>query len=98
MNKEWSQGASLCNIREVAMSRSMRIKGPGRVKGSLKVPGDKSISPRILMLASIASGASRVTGLASSADCRTTLECVRRLGARIEEAGSELVIHGEGLF
>jgi len=50
------------------------------------------------MLASVASGSSKITGLASSADCKATLECIRRLGVRIEEAGSELVIHGEGLF
>ncbi|MEK6286224.1 MAG: 3-phosphoshikimate 1-carboxyvinyltransferase [Acidobacteriota bacterium] len=80
------------------MSRSMRINGPTRVNGSLKMPGDKSISHRIVMLASIASGLSRITGLASSADCKATLECVRRLGVRVETAGSELVVHGEGLF
>ncbi|MEK6323502.1 MAG: 3-phosphoshikimate 1-carboxyvinyltransferase [Acidobacteriota bacterium] len=80
------------------MSRSMRIMGPARVKGSLKVPGDKSISHRVVMLASIASGASRITGLASSADCQATLDCIRRLGVRVEDAGSELVIQGEALF
>ncbi|HLF85405.1 MAG TPA: 3-phosphoshikimate 1-carboxyvinyltransferase [Blastocatellia bacterium] len=76
----------------------MRIKGPARVCGSLKVPGDKSISHRVAMLASIASGPSRVTGFASSADCQATLDCIRKLGIRIEDSGSGLVIHGEGLF
>ena len=85
-------------MREVAMSRSMRIKGPARIKGSLKVPGDKSISHRVLMLASIASGSSRIAGLASSADCQTTLQCIRRLGVRIEDDGPDLIIHGNGLF
>src|SRR5215510_1072291 len=94
----WSQGASLCNMREVAMSRSVRIKGPTRVNGSLSVPGDKSISHRIAMLASIANGASTVTGFATSADCRATLDCVRKLGILVEDSGSELIIHGAGLF
>ena len=76
----------------------MRITGPARVRGSLKVPGDKSISHRIAMLASIASGPSRVTGFASSVDCQATLDCIRRLGIRVEDTGSEIVIHGEGLF
>lgn len=77
----------------------MRITGPARVRGSLKVPGDKSISHRVAMLASIASGPSRITGFASSIDCRTTLDCIRRLGIRVEDDdGSRLVIHGEGLF
>src|SRR6266404_276695 len=85
-------------MRQVVMSRSMRIKGPARLRGSLKLPGDKSISHRIAMLASIASGLSRVTGFASSADCQATLDCIRKLGIRVEDTGSGLVIHGEGLF
>jgi len=76
----------------------MRIKGPASVKGSLAVPGDKSISHRIAMLASIASGPSTISGFASSADCRATLDCLRRLGVRIEGDGQDLIIHGEGLF
>ncbi|MFY9554952.1 MAG: 3-phosphoshikimate 1-carboxyvinyltransferase [Blastocatellia bacterium] len=76
----------------------MRIKGPARVKGSLSVPGDKSISHRIAMLASIAAGPSRVKGIASSADCNATLDCIRKLGIRIEADPPDLVIHGEGLF
>ena len=50
------------------------------------------------MLASIASGSSRVTGLASSADCRATLDCIRKLGIKVEESEAAVVIHGEGLF
>jgi 3-phosphoshikimate 1-carboxyvinyltransferase len=50
------------------------------------------------MLASIASGPSAVTGFASSADCQATLDCIRKLGIRVEDTGSGLVIHGEGLF
>ena len=76
----------------------MRIKGPATVTGSLAVPGDKSISHRIAMLASIAGGPSRVTGMASSADCTTTLDCIRNLGVRVESDGPGLVIYGEGLF
>lgn len=76
----------------------MRIKGPARINGSLEVPGDKSISHRVIMLASIASGKSRISGLASSADCQATLQCIRSLGVQAEYAGSELVIDGKGLF
>jgi len=76
----------------------MRITGPARVSGSLKVPGDKSISHRVAMLASIANGPSRVSGFASSADCQATLDCIRKLGVTVEGAGSDLVIHGKGLF
>src|SRR2546428_12871649 len=85
-------------MREVAMSRSVTIRGPARLSGSLNLPGDKSISHRVAMLASVASGASRATGMAASADCKATLDCIRKLGIRVEDAGSELVIHGRGLF
>jgi 3-phosphoshikimate 1-carboxyvinyltransferase len=81
------------------MSRSLRIKGPTRVRGSLKVPGDKSISHRVAMIASIASGPSTIAGFASSADCQATIECIRKLGIRVEDTESSgLVIHGQGLF
>ncbi|HSO74122.1 MAG TPA: 3-phosphoshikimate 1-carboxyvinyltransferase [Blastocatellia bacterium] len=80
------------------MSRSMRIKGRSRIRGELWVPGDKSISHRVAMLASIAEGASRVTGFSTSIDCQTTLDCIERLGIRIERRPGELIIHGQGLF
>jgi 3-phosphoshikimate 1-carboxyvinyltransferase len=50
------------------------------------------------MLASIASGSSRITRFASSADCRATLDCIRRLAIQVDEADSEVLIHGQGLF
>jgi 3-phosphoshikimate 1-carboxyvinyltransferase len=50
------------------------------------------------MLASIASGPSTISGFASSADCSATLDCLRRLGVRIEGDGQDLIIHGKGLF
>jgi 3-phosphoshikimate 1-carboxyvinyltransferase len=49
------------------------------------------------MLASVASGPTIVEGFASSADCRSTLSCLSRLGIAIEEASDHLVIHGNGL-
>jgi 3-phosphoshikimate 1-carboxyvinyltransferase len=49
------------------------------------------------LLASIAAGRSRVYGFATSADCRSTIDCIRRLGAKIEETTSHLTIHGCGL-
>ena len=80
------------------MSRSMRIKGPSSIRGELSVPGDKSISHRIAMLAAIANGASRVHGFSTSADCQATLECIERLGIEVDRRSQELIIHGRGLF
>lgn len=50
------------------------------------------------MLASIADGASRITGFSTSIDCQTTLECIERLGIRVERRSEELIIHGKRLF
>lgn len=52
---------------------------------SLRVPGDKSISHRLLLLASLANAESRVAGLSDSADVAATARCLRALGARIPE-------------
>src|SRR3954466_5989694 len=82
---------------EVAMSRSIRIDGPASITGEAVVPGDKSISHRVAMLASLAEGASRITGFATSRDCLATVECVERLGVRVERNGGGLEIHGAGL-
>src|SRR5262245_6621791 len=86
-------------MRQVAMSRSIRIKGSARINGTSTVPGDKSISHRVAMLASIANGQSTISGFASSDDCHATLDCIRRLGITVEEREeSALIIHGRGLF
>lgn len=85
-------------MRKVAMSRSIRISGPAAIRGSLRIPGDKSISHRVAMLASIAEGSTTITGFASSVDCHSTLDCIRRLGVTVEETDSTIVIHGNGLF
>ncbi|HKS40971.1 MAG TPA: 3-phosphoshikimate 1-carboxyvinyltransferase, partial [Blastocatellia bacterium] len=79
------------------MSRSMRIKGKANINGIVSVPGDKSVSHRVAMLASIAGGVSRITNFATSVDCHTTLDSVERLGVRVERNPQEILIHGEGL-
>jgi 3-phosphoshikimate 1-carboxyvinyltransferase len=66
------------------------------MQGGLRVPGDKSISHRIAMLASLADGTSTVRGFLRSEDCVTILEALKRLGARAEFHGEELRITGTG--
>lgn len=80
------------------MSRSIRIKGSACINGISSVPGDKSISHRVAMLASIANGQSTISGFASSADCQASLDCIRRLGIRVDERESGIIINGRGLF
>lgn len=72
---------------------------PGQpLHGELRVPGDKSVSHRALMLSAIAEGTSRIHGFLEGEDTRATAAVLSKLGARIE-AGSagERVVHGVGL-
>jgi 3-phosphoshikimate 1-carboxyvinyltransferase len=82
---------------KVAMSRKMLLKGKASVRGSIRPPGDKSISHRVAMLASIAEGTSSIEGFAASHDCWSTVDCLRRLGIKAEKDGDKLLIHGHGL-
>jgi 3-phosphoshikimate 1-carboxyvinyltransferase len=67
------------------------------LEGSITLPGDKSISHRYAMIASIAEGDTRISNYSTGADCHSTLGCMRALGVAIEEEGTEVVIHGAGL-
>jgi 3-phosphoshikimate 1-carboxyvinyltransferase len=74
-----------------------RISPARRVSGTLRLPGDKSISHRYAMLASIAEGATRIRNYSDGADCQSTLGAVRALGAGVERRDGELIIEGRGL-
>jgi 3-phosphoshikimate 1-carboxyvinyltransferase len=68
-----------------------------KVGGTLRVPGDKSISHRALMLAALADGTSRLRGLLASADVNSTALVLRGLGVPIPEVTSgEVVVRGVG--
>lgn len=67
------------------------------VSGSVRLPGDKSISHRYAMLASLADGRSEIRQFASSRDCRSTLDCLRALGVEILETGDTVTLKGKGL-
>jgi len=69
-----------------------------RVQGTLRVPGDKSISHRYALIAAVAEGASRLSNYAPGADCQSTLACLGRLGVDIQrgENGAVTVV-GRGL-
>jgi len=61
-----------------------RIIRPARnIMGSLRLPGDKSISHRYGMLAAFAEGTSRFTNFSTGADCASTLRCMQQLGAEV---------------
>jgi 3-phosphoshikimate 1-carboxyvinyltransferase len=68
-----------------------------RLHGSLTMPGDKSISHRYAMLASVAGGLSTLRNYSSGADCHSTLRCIRSLGIEVAVEGTEVRIRGRGL-
>jgi 3-phosphoshikimate 1-carboxyvinyltransferase len=74
-----------------------RIKPATGLKGSVRLPGDKSISHRYAMIASVAEGVSRIENYSSGADCQSTLACMRALGVEIEKQDRTVLIHGRGL-
>ena len=78
-----------------------RISPANGIRGAVNVPGDKSISHRYAMLASIAEGGSKIFNYSMGADCQSTLACMQALGVRAqfaEERGRRvLMVHGRGL-
>jgi 3-phosphoshikimate 1-carboxyvinyltransferase len=67
------------------------------VHGELRVPGDKSISHRALMLGAIASGQTAISGFLASEDCLATLAALSALGVRVQRpAPTEVRVHGAG--
>ena len=79
------------------MPDTVTIQPARSLSGSITLPGDKSISHRYGMLASIAEGVSKIQNFSTGADCHSTLGCMRAMGVPIEENGTEVTIHGVGL-
>jgi 3-phosphoshikimate 1-carboxyvinyltransferase len=78
------------------MSRYL-VQSNSHVTGAIKVPGDKSISHRILMFGGIANGVTEATGFLESEDCLATMAAMRALGVVIERPAQQTVrVHGVG--
>lgn len=78
-------------------TKSKKVSAAKKLAGSVRFPGDKSISHRYAMLTAIADGASEIHYYSSSADCASTLSCLGKLGVRIERKPEFVTIHGSGL-
>ena len=77
-------------------TKSITVSPCRRLQGTVLVPGDKSISHRIAMLAALASGTSTVRGFLKSEDCLTILAALTQLGARVDFVGGDLRVTGTG--
>jgi len=82
-------------------AQSEAVVRPARaIRGTVQLPGDKSISHRYAMLAGIAEGASRLENYSTGADCASTLGCMRALGVAWERKSAEqnaIEMQGRGL-
>ncbi|MBQ3462226.1 MAG: 3-phosphoshikimate 1-carboxyvinyltransferase [Clostridia bacterium] len=76
----------------------MDIKKIKFARGILTVPGDKSISHRAVMLGSLASGTTEITGFLQGADCLSTIDCFRNMGINIDVNGENVTVRGNGLY
>jgi 3-phosphoshikimate 1-carboxyvinyltransferase len=71
----------------------------GRLRGTVRVPGDKSISHRALLFGAIAEGETRIEGLLPAEDPLNTAACLRAMGVEVSaiEAGQPVLVRGVGL-
>lgn len=68
-----------------------------KLEGKLTIPGDKSISHRSIMFASLAKGNSEITHFLQGADCLATINCFRQMGIEIENTPDIIRVQGKGL-
>lgn len=74
----------------------MIIRPAKRLVGEIALPGDKSISHRAAIFAALAEGATRIENFSSADDCAATLDCLEKLGVKIERNKTEITIYGVG--
>lgn len=85
-------------VADPSQMRPRRFLPTGPLKGRIRVPGDKSISHRAIMLSSLAVGESRVTGLLEGEDVLATAAAMRAMGADVRRVGEgEWCVHGVGV-
>jgi 3-phosphoshikimate 1-carboxyvinyltransferase len=77
--------------------RSWRIEGPGRLEGSITVPGDKSIGQRAVLLAAIAGGPSVLRGLSGGLDNAAAIGVIEALGVGVRRQEGALRVEGAGV-
>lgn len=76
----------------------LRVQPAKRIEGTVRVPGDKSISHRAVMFGALAEGTTTIEGFLPGADCLSTIDCFRRMGVDIEQEGDRVTVHGKGWY
>jgi 3-phosphoshikimate 1-carboxyvinyltransferase len=83
-------------MSHAATARPATARRSENLKGTVSIPGDKSISHRSFMFGGLASGITRITGLLEGEDVINTGKAMSAMGAKIEKNGAEWIIHGTG--
>ena len=82
----------------IQFKSQFKIQSGGSLSGSIRVPGDKSISHRSIMLGSLAEGVTHVSGFLEGDDALATLKAFRAMGVEIDgPVDGKVVIHGVGM-
>ncbi|CAI8854278.1 3-phosphoshikimate 1-carboxyvinyltransferase [Brevibacillus sp. IT-7CA2] len=76
----------------------IRVQQAKQIKGTVRVPGDKSISHRAVMFGALAEGTTTIEGFLPGADCLSTISCFRRMGIEIEQQGDVVTVQGKGWY
>ena len=77
---------------------SYKVKPGGALTGTVRVPGDKSISHRAVMLGALAKGTTAISGFLNGEDCLSTMKAFQAMGVRIDQSSrTSLTIQGVGL-
>lgn len=77
---------------------SLTIQPGGPLRGTLSVPGDKSITHRAIILSALADGDTTITGYCGGEDCLNTMRAFQAMGVRIEATPDRLYVYGKGLW
>src|SRR2546426_12408502 len=78
------------------MAMELVVSPAGRLRGRVRVPGDKSISHRAALIGALARGDTVIHDFLRADDCLHTVSCLRALGVGIEDEGSRLIVRGMG--
>lgn len=78
------------------MSLKLLTTNQPKLKGTITVPGDKSISHRSIMFGAISEGKTTISNFLYGDDCKSTIACFRKLGVDIEEKDNQIIINGKG--
>lgn len=76
----------------------MRLSSARQINGRIRLPGDKSISHRVALIAALASESSEISNFSTARDCASTVSCLQELGVSIQQRDQKLVFAGDQKF